>query len=189
MGPMPRVEELHSDDLPQLQDCKDDDEDDEATTLDDSGLEKGDRIFAAIPPPTPEYLRTLREEHIRASETVSQRLALAFQRNKPHDPRNSAVPDFLQEFEDVFARSPLMNCPCRVRGTMPLSYWTERNQPLPSATRCLRRSRNSWTNFWKKISGLVGSAPVSRPLPLQCSLSRRRTDRSAWSRTTGSSTI
>ena len=110
-GPMPRVEELHSDDLPQLQDCEDDDEDDEATTPDDSRLEKGDRIFAAIPPPTPEYLRTLREEHIRASETVSQRLALAFQRNKPHDPRNSAVPDFLQEFEDVFAKESFDELP------------------------------------------------------------------------------
>ncbi|KAF4569440.1 hypothetical protein EYR36_009231 [Pleurotus pulmonarius] len=110
-GPMPRVEELHSDDLPQLQDCEDDDEDDEATTPDDPGLENGDRIFAAIPPPTPEYLRTLREEHVRASETVSQRLALAFQRNKPHDPRNSAVPDFLQEFEDVFAKESFDELP------------------------------------------------------------------------------
>lgn len=110
-GPVPRVEELYSDDLPQLQDCEDDDEDDEATTPDDSRLEKGDRIFAAIPPPTPEYLRTLQEEHIRALETVSQCLALAFQRNKPHDPRNSAVLDFLQEFEDVFAKESFDELP------------------------------------------------------------------------------
>ncbi|KAG9219616.1 hypothetical protein CCMSSC00406_0006062 [Pleurotus cornucopiae] len=108
---MPRVEELHSDDLPQLQDCEDDDEDNEVTTPDNSELEKGDRIFAAILPPTLEYLRSLREEHIRALETVSQRLALAFQRNKPHDPWNSAVPDFLQEFEDVFAKESFDELP------------------------------------------------------------------------------
>ena len=36
---------------------------------------------------------------------------MAFQRNKPHDPRNSAVPDFLQEFEDVFAKESFDELP------------------------------------------------------------------------------
>ena len=131
-----------------------------------------------------------REEHIRASETVSQRLALAFQRNKPHDPRNSAVPDFLQEFEDVFAKESFDELP------MPRP-WDHAIELLdgaePTSTKCYPLSpaeqKPAGRISGRKTSGLVGSAPASRRHgPPQCSLSRRRTDRSAWSRTTGSST-
>jgi len=67
-----------------------DDEDDE-----DPELEEGDRLFAAgLHHPTTE---------IRATSTISQRLAEAFKKNTEPD-AGSGVPDYLREFDDVFSK-------------------------------------------------------------------------------------
>ncbi|KAJ8507306.1 hypothetical protein ONZ45_g10310 [Pleurotus djamor] len=96
-----------------------DDEDDEGTEGAETSPEdydplEGDRIFCAVPPPTPEYARSLQAEQIRATETISQRLASAFQRNKPPDPRNASLPaDLFEEFESVFSKESFDELPER----------------------------------------------------------------------------
>jgi len=72
------------DDLPEL--LKDEDED-------DPDFEEDDRLFAAgLHHPTAD---------IRATSTISQRLAEAFKRNS--EPANN-IPDYLREFDDVFSK-------------------------------------------------------------------------------------
>ena len=66
-----------------------DDEDEE-----DPEFEVGDRMFVA-------GLRHPDTE-IRATSTISQRLAEAFRRNS--EPVRPAVPDYLREFDDVFSK-------------------------------------------------------------------------------------
>src|SRR5271163_1772770 len=59
-------------------------------------LDQGDRIFATgIFPPSP-------QEEIRASSTISTRLAEAFKVNS--EATLPSVPDYLQEFKDVFSK-------------------------------------------------------------------------------------
>ncbi|KAJ8507297.1 hypothetical protein ONZ45_g10307 [Pleurotus djamor] len=120
MGPIPLVEELHSDSLPVLLETEEaDDEDDEGTEGAETSPKdydplEGDRIFCAVPPPTPEYARSLQAEQIQATETISQRLASAFQRNKPPDPRNASLPaDLFEEFESVFSKESFDELPER----------------------------------------------------------------------------
>ena len=117
MGPIPLVEELHSDSLPVLLETEEaDEEEDESaegeTSPEDYDPLEGDRIFCAVPPPTPEYARSIRAEQIRATETISQRLASAFQKNKPPDPRNASLPaNFFEEFDAVFSKESFDSLP------------------------------------------------------------------------------
>ena len=96
-GPLPTlIEDVEDeDDLPSLTKVDDDDED-------DPEFEEGDRMFATGLHPSP--------VDIRATSTISQRLAEAFKRNESDrlgtavpDPR-SGVPDYLREFDSVFSK-------------------------------------------------------------------------------------
>ena len=74
-------------DIPDFQpDCDNEEEDDE--------IEEGDRLFAA---------NILPAADIRATSTVSQRLAEAFRLNS-EDARPTRIPDYLREFENVFSK-------------------------------------------------------------------------------------
>ena len=85
-GPVPKiVEEVDKDDSEPV-----------GTDPENTEYEEGDRIFATglLPPPL----------DIRATSTVSQRLAEAFKLNsQPTDP-TSRVPEYLKEFESVFSK-------------------------------------------------------------------------------------
>jgi transposase InsO family protein len=84
-GPLPEMTEEDGESLPEL--FKNDEEE-------DPEFEEGDRMFAA-------GLRHPSAE-IRATSTISQRLAEAFKRNS--EPRQSDIPDYLREFTDVFSK-------------------------------------------------------------------------------------
>jgi len=94
-----RLELCSAGDLPDLVRDDEDDEDDE----DDLDFEDGDRMFASglhAPP-----------EEIRATSTISQRLAEAFKRNSdqsggPADTSRPAesIPDYLREYHAVFSK-------------------------------------------------------------------------------------
>jgi transposase InsO family protein len=88
-GPDPQIA-TDSDDMPELQpDCDNDDEDDEID------FAEGDRLFVANILP--------QSANIRASSTVSQRLAEAFRLNSENT-RPTQIPDYLKEFESVFSK-------------------------------------------------------------------------------------
>jgi transposase InsO family protein len=70
-----------------------DDEDDEDED-DDPELEEGDRVFATGLRQPP--------EQIRATSTISQRLAEAFKRN--NGPSSDGIPDHFRDFHDVFSK-------------------------------------------------------------------------------------
>jgi transposase InsO family protein len=90
-GPLPAMTEDDGDELPEL---LQDDEDEE----DDPVFEEGDHLFAA-------GLRHPSAE-IRASSTISQRLAEAFKRNNDlaSPDARSGVPDYLREFDNMFSK-------------------------------------------------------------------------------------
>ena len=79
------VLELHTD--------SEDEEPEEAEEL----IEPGDRIFAIGLVPAP--------AEIRATSSVSQRLAEAFKRNfKASAPTGRSIPEYLKEFDSVFSK-------------------------------------------------------------------------------------
>jgi hypothetical protein len=93
-----RIAACSAGDLPDL--VRDDDDDDEG---DDPEFEQGDRIFVAglCQPP----------EEVRATSTISQRLAEAFKRNSEPTPTLTdgptsaeGIPDYLREFHSVFSK-------------------------------------------------------------------------------------
>ena len=100
-GPLPAVcpvdiEEREDKDLPDLEPDNDPDDNE------DEPLEQGDRVFyTCLAPP----------ENIRATATVSQRLAEAFARN--HAPQEASLPDWMREFEDVFNKDSFDTLPER----------------------------------------------------------------------------
>src|SRR5215475_2256717 len=87
---------------PTIEEVDDEDEDDE-----DELLEEGDRVFMTVLEPE--------AEHVRASSNISQRLAEAFHRNNASKQSSfhHAVPDYLQEFEDVFSKASFDTLPDR----------------------------------------------------------------------------
>src|SRR5215471_343236 len=92
-GPTPEVD-IEMEDLPELGPDSDDGEDE--TEEDEEEVEVGDRIFAI-------GLEGDSEE-IRATSNISQRLAEAYHRNEaPKDFRDD-IPNYLSEFEGVFAK-------------------------------------------------------------------------------------
>ena len=87
-------------------------------------LEDRDRIFAiGLIPPAAE---------IRASSTISQRLAKAFKLNsEASTPPNRAIPSYLKEFEDVFSKESFDTLP-------ELKQWDHAIELVPGekATNC-----------------------------------------------------
>jgi hypothetical protein len=101
-GPLPTLVE-DSDDEEDLPILIGDTESEQGDEDSDAGFEEGDHLFATgLGQPPAE---------IRATSSISQRLAEAFKRNtvlerseeSPTDLR-SGVPDYLQEFDDVFSK-------------------------------------------------------------------------------------
>src|SRR5882762_7611911 len=90
-GPLPAMTEDDGDELPELLQDDGDEEDDPV-------FEEGDHLFAA-------GLRHPSAE-IRASSTISQRLAEAFKRNNDltSPDARSGVPEYLHEFDNVFSK-------------------------------------------------------------------------------------
>jgi hypothetical protein len=111
------VSSLFPDDLPDLQG---DDEDDDVEEEDEPEFEQGDtedvksariedddRIFVAtIHPEDPSFF-------VRATSTISQRLAEAFSANSEKKSFKDLVPESLHEFEDVFSKESFDSLPER----------------------------------------------------------------------------
>jgi len=98
-----RIAECTAGDLPDLVRDDEDDEDDEDEG--DPEFEDGDRVFASglhAPP-----------ENLRATSTISQRLAEAFKRNS--EPSESAtdegIPSYLKEYHSVFSKESFDTLP------------------------------------------------------------------------------
>ena len=88
-GPTP---ELHHD-----TDDVDDSEDSDNSENDEECIDEGDRIFAYG------LLPTRPSEEIRATSTISTRLAEAFKTNS--EATSHPIPEYLKEFSDVFVRA------------------------------------------------------------------------------------
>jgi hypothetical protein len=90
-----------------VEDADDEDEDsaaaDESADPSDEPLEDGDRIWATGLLPEPEY--------IRASSTISQRLAEAFKRNSEPLDYEKHIPAHLRDFHSVFAKESFDELP------------------------------------------------------------------------------
>jgi len=71
--------------------------------LPDEQLEDGDRIWATGLLPEPKY--------IRASSTISQRLAEAFKQNSELPDYEKHIPPHLRDFHSVFSKESLDNLP------------------------------------------------------------------------------
>ena len=76
---------------------------DESDAASDESLEEGDRIWATRLLPKPEY--------IRASSTISQRLAEAFKRNSAPPDYEKHIPPHLRDFHAVFAKESFDDLP------------------------------------------------------------------------------
>ena len=100
------IRETRSDpiDMPSLMEVEDDEEEEDEGY---ARIEEADRIFVA----------TLYPEHplefIRASSTVSQRLAEAFAKNTDQKSFRDVVPASLHEFEDIFSKESFDTLPER----------------------------------------------------------------------------
>ena len=102
-GPMPKatvedVEDEEEEDVPEWTEMEEDEDDEEK-------IEEGDRIFAVNIGKEP--------ENVRATGNFSQRLAEAFHRNEPRKDFRDAVPDYLHDFQDVFAKESYNALPDR----------------------------------------------------------------------------
>ena len=65
--------------------------------------EEGDRVWATSIPPAPEY--------IRATASVSQRLAKAFQKNSSPQDYEKHIPEHLRGFDDMFSKDSFDELP------------------------------------------------------------------------------
>jgi hypothetical protein len=111
-GPMPHphvtVKEEDKDDfvtndLPELQEDDEDEEDEEEE--EEYQLEEGDKVYTVNLEHEP--------EHIRASRNILQRLAEAVLKNSQKKDFRDTVPNYLHDFEDVFAEESfnvLLSC-------------------------------------------------------------------------------
>jgi len=88
-------------DLPDLVDVHDDDDDDNVE------IEEGDCIFVATIHPEDIH------HFVRASSTVSQRLAEAFTKNSGQASFRDSMPESLHDFEDVFSKESFDSLPDR----------------------------------------------------------------------------
>ena len=93
-GPLPAFVEDADDEEEQLPDPED---------PEDEPLEEGDRIWATGLLPEPEY--------IRASSTISQRLAEAFKKNSQPLEHEKHIPPHLRDFHSVFSKESFDDLP------------------------------------------------------------------------------
>src|ERR1700733_1281847 len=100
------IRETRSDliDMPLLMEVEDDEEEEDEGYV---RIEEADRIFVATLYPEPPL------EFIRASSTVSQRLAKAFAKNTDQKSFCDVVPASLHEFEDIFSKESFDTLPER----------------------------------------------------------------------------
>jgi hypothetical protein len=96
MGPFPRPT-VEVEEVPDEEDGADDDEDVPDEEDADEAVEEGDRVFMTAIRPDDEVV------DIRATGNFSQRLAEAYNKNAKVHSFRDAVPDYLHDFEDVFA--------------------------------------------------------------------------------------
>jgi hypothetical protein len=98
--PEPDVE---MEDIPDLGDVSNDEEEEEKPYAGEDAMEEGDRLFTATIPCEAEF--------IRASSNISQRLVEAFHKNTQLKTFHESVPTYLQDFEDLFAKSSFDRLP------------------------------------------------------------------------------
>jgi hypothetical protein len=99
--PLPKKSDCFPKDLPDLVDVYDDDDDDNVE------IEEGDCIFVATIHPEDIH------HFVRASSTVSQRLAEAFTKNSGQASFRDSMPESLHDFEDVFSKESFDSLPDR----------------------------------------------------------------------------
>ena len=101
------INACHTGPLPAfVEDADDKDDDDQVPELEgfvEYEYEEGDRIWAASIPPAPEY--------IRATASVSQRLAKAFQKNSSPRDYEKHIPEHICGFNDVFSKDSFDELP------------------------------------------------------------------------------
>jgi Retroviral aspartyl protease len=95
-GPMPKPD-VEMEDIPDLGDVSDDEEEEEEPYAGEDAMEEGDRLFTATIPCEAEFIRVLLN--------ISQRLVEAFHKNTQPKTFHELVPTYLQDFEDLFAKS------------------------------------------------------------------------------------
>lgn len=118
------IRETHCDpyDLPSLMETEDDDDDEEGEG--ETRIEDGDRIFVATLYPEAPL------ESIRATGTISQRLAEAFAKNADEKTFRDVVPESLHDFEDVFSKESFDTLPERRKWDHAIEL--ERDSELPT---------------------------------------------------------
>jgi len=99
--PLPKKSDRFPKDLPDLVDIHDDNDNV------DVEIEEGDRIFVATIHPEDIH------HFMRASSTVSQRLAEAFMKNSGQASFQDSVPESLHDFKDVFSKESFDSLPDR----------------------------------------------------------------------------
>ena len=104
-GPLPKpmVEDVEDEEeeLPGLTDDDEDDEDEDEK----EEVEEGDQVFLAN--------IGLEPRQVRVTGNFSQRLAEAVHRNEPRKDFRDAVPNYLHDFEDIFAEESYNALPDR----------------------------------------------------------------------------
>jgi hypothetical protein len=155
MGDMPEIE-VEDEDVPELGD--DPDSDDE----DDERIEEGDRIFAV------NVGGGVKAEEIRATANISQRLAEAFHRNDAPKDFRDAVPNYLHDFEDVFAKESFDTLPER-------KIWDHAIELIPDAEssncKIYPMSRDEQTELDKFVEESLASGrirPSKSPMAAPC---------------------
>jgi hypothetical protein len=101
-GPMPEPD-IEMEDIPDLGDVSDDEEEEEEPYTSEDAMEEGDRLFTATIPCEAEFIRVL--------SNISQRLVEAFHKNNQLKTFHKLVPTYLQDFEDLFAKSSFDRLP------------------------------------------------------------------------------
>jgi hypothetical protein len=101
-GPMPEPD-VEMEDIPNLGDVSDEEEEEEEEEpyAGEDAMEEGDQLFTATIPCEAEFICAL--------SNISQRLAEAFHKNTQQKTFHKLVPTYLQDFEDLFAKS-LFDC-------------------------------------------------------------------------------
>jgi hypothetical protein len=134
-GAFPTVVEEDEDESPHVDADENDEEvqdtcpaldDDPDSDVDDVTIEEGDRVFMAMVPPVDPH------HFVRASSTVSRRLAEAFTRNSKPKDFHDIVPLSLHAYADVFSETAFDSLPERRKWDHAIELERE---PLPGFRR------------------------------------------------------
>ncbi len=143
---------------------------------------KGDRVFATA-------YRHQPVEEVRATSTVSQRIAEGHARNNAEKEKtlHEILPSVFWDFEDVFAKKSFNTLPDHREWDHAIELTGDGKSPAPeNSIRCPRSSRQSWISSLRRTSHPAGSACPNPLWPHPSSLSKRRMDRSDRFRITDS---